>query len=121
LRSGFQEYLPIGALVGLVLLLELILVIGAWTFGDAAITAREAVAPEPADIGNTEALGRILYTDYVLLFQLAGMTLFVAMIGAIVLTLRQREGVRKQNVLEQMYRTREASVELRDVKPGRGI
>jgi NADH-quinone oxidoreductase subunit J len=121
LRSGFQEYLPIGALVGLVLLLELILVIGAWTFGDAAITAREAVAPEPTDIGNTEALGRILYTDYVLLFQLAGMTLFVAMIGAIVLTLRQREGVRKQNVLEQMYRPREASVELRDVKPGRGI
>jgi NADH-quinone oxidoreductase subunit J len=121
LRSGFQDYLPIGALVGAVLLLELVLVVGVWTFGDAAITAREAAAPAPEDIGNTQALGRIIYTDYVLLFQLAGMTLLVSMIGAIVLTLRQREGVRKQNVLEQMYRPREASVELRDVKPGRGI
>ena len=121
LRSGFQEYLPLGALVGLVLLMELVLVIGVWTFGDTAIAYRDAVAPAPQDLSNTAALGRILYTDYFLLFQLAGMVLLVAMIGAIMLTLRQREGVRRQSVLAQMYRTRAQSVELQDVKPGRGI
>ena len=121
LRSGFQEYLPIGALVGAVLLLELVLVIGVWQFGDTAIAAREAVAPSSDDVSNTRALGQIIYTDYVLLFQLSGMVLLVSMIGAIMLTLRKREGVRRQDVLAQMYRSREASVELRDVKPGRGI
>jgi NADH-quinone oxidoreductase subunit J len=121
LRSGFQEYLPIGALIGLVLLMELVLVIAAWTFGDAAIAHRDAVAPKPEDVSNTVALGRIIYTDHFLLFQMAGLVLLVSMIGAIMLTLRKREGVRKQDVLAQMYRTREQSVELRDVKPGRGI
>ena len=121
LRSGFQEYLPIGALVGLVLLVELVLVIAAWTFGDAAIAHREAVAPLPADVSNTRALGRMIYTEYFLLFQLSGLVLLVSMIGAIVLTLRRRAGVRRQNVLMQIHRTREQSVELRDVKPGRGI
>jgi NADH-quinone oxidoreductase subunit J len=121
LRSGFQEYLPVGALVALVLLLELALVIGVWTFGDTAIAARDAVAPRPEDVSNTAALGRILYTDYFLLFQLSGLVLLVAMIGAIMLTLRKRVGVRRQNVLAQMYRTRAQSVELQDVKPGRGI
>lgn len=121
LRSGFQEYLPIGVLVALVLLLELALVIGVWTFGDTAIAARDAVAPKPEDVSNTVALGRILYTDYFLLFQLSGLVLLVAMIGAIMLTLRKREGVRRQDVLAQMYRTRAQSVEFQDVKPGRGI
>lgn len=121
LRSGFQEYLPFGALVATILLVELALVIGVWQFGDTAIAARAAVAPSPDDVSNTRALGQIIYTDYVLLFQLAGMVLLVSMIGAIMLTLRKRAGVRRQDVLEQMYRPREASVELRDVKPGRGI
>ena len=121
LRSGFQEYLPIGALVGLVLLIELVLVIAAWTFGDAAITHRAAVAPRPEDVSNTVALGRLIYTEYFLLFQLAGLVLLVSMVGAIVLTLRKRAGVRRQNVMMQIHRTREQSVELRDVKPGRGI
>jgi len=121
LRAGYTQYLPLGALVGTVLFVELALVIGVWTFGDAALAAREAVAPKPEDVGNTTALGRLIYTEFVYMFQAAGMVLLVAMIGAIVLTLRKREGVKRQNVLAQMYRTREQSVELRDVKSGRGI
>ncbi|MEL6312278.1 MAG: NADH-quinone oxidoreductase subunit J, partial [Pseudomonadota bacterium] len=80
-----------------------------------------AVAPTPQDLPNTQALGKIIYDDYFLVFQLSGLILLVAMIGAIVLTLREREGVKKQNVLAQIYRTREQSVEVRDVKPGEGI
>ena len=121
LRSGFQEYLPIGALVGAVLLLELVLVFGFWTYGDTALRAREAVMPAPDDLDNIHALGRVIYTDYILLFQLSGLVLLVAMVGAIMLTLRKREGIKRQDVLAQMHRSRAASVELRDVKPGRGI
>ncbi len=121
LRSGFAEYLPLGALVGVILLAELVLAVGTWSVGDAAFAARDAVAPQPEDRSNTVAIGQLLYGKYVYLFQIAGLILLVAMIGAIVLTLRQREGVKKQDVLAQMYRTREQSVELRDVKPGQGV
>ena len=119
LRKGFLTYLPIGAFVGLVLAGELILIAGYWTISpDAASHAR---TPAPAGMTNTEALGRVLYTNYVHVFQIAGMILLVAMIGAIVLTLRQREGVRRQNVGAQLARTREQAVELRKVRPGEGI
>ena len=121
LRASLATYLPVGALIGGVLLIELILAVGAWTFGDAAIAHREAVMPAPDDVSNTIALGRLLYDDYIHLFQVAGMILLVAMIGAIVLTLRHREDVKRQDVLAQIYRERAQSVELKDVKPGQGI
>jgi NADH-quinone oxidoreductase subunit J len=117
LREGFQRYAPIGAVVGGILFLELVLVLGAWRF---AADARELrLAPIPEGVTNTEALGRILYTDHVYLFQLSGLILLVAMIGAIVLTLRDRPGTRRQNVPEQIAR----SSELEMARPalGQGI
>ncbi len=121
LRQGLTDYLPLGGLIGLVLLVELGLVIGHWAIAGSAPEARAAVTPMPADIGNVEALGRILYDDYVYLFQAAGLILLVAMIGAIVLTLYHRPDIKRQNILEQIYRDRADSVELRDVEPGQGV
>ena len=119
LKSGLADYLPIGALVGLVLVVELGLVIGHWVFADAAPETRVAVAPPPADTPNTQALGRIMYDDFILVFQLAGLVLLVAMIGAIVLTLRHRQHIKRQDILAQMYRGQD--VELKDVEPGQGV
>ncbi|MEM9013380.1 MAG: NADH-quinone oxidoreductase subunit J [Pseudomonadota bacterium] len=121
LKQGLAEYLPIGLLIGMVLLVQLILVFGDWDFSAAAPAMREAVAPVPSDIENTDALGRLIYTRYVLLFQLAGLILLVAMIGAIVLTLRHRPGVKRQSILDQIYRDPEEAVELKDIKPGQGL
>jgi NADH-quinone oxidoreductase subunit J len=121
LRAQFVRNMPLGILVGAILLTELALGVGVWRFGESTTAARAAVSPTPADADNTLALGRLIYDDYIHLFQTAGMILFVAMVGAIVLTLRKREGIKRQDVLAQMYRTREQSVELRDVKPGQGI
>ena len=119
LRQGFLQYAPLGIILCLVFFGEL----AAVGFGWALTPAAEAVArhPTPADVTNTEALGRIIYTDYVHVFQGAGMVLLVAMIGAIVLTLRHREGVKRQNVSAQIGRTREKGVELRKVRPGEGL
>ncbi len=119
LRQGFLQYAPLGIILCLVFFGEL----AAVGFGWALTPAAEGVArhPTPADVTNTEALGRIIYTDYVHVFQGAGMVLLVAMIGAIVLTLRHREGVKRQNVSAQIGRTREKGVELRKVRPGEGL
>ena len=121
LRQGFLQYLPIGGLIGLVLLVELGLVIGHWAIAGSAPEARAAVAPVPADIGNVEALGRILFDDYIYLFQTAGIVLLVAMVGAIVLTLRTREGVKKQRIASQLARRPEQTIELKKVRPGSGV
>ncbi|MGF1446594.1 MAG: NADH-quinone oxidoreductase subunit J [Pikeienuella sp.] len=121
LKRGLVDYLPIGALIGIVLLIELGLVFGHWVLADAAPAARAAAAPTPEEMANTEALGQILYDRYIFAFQVSGLILLTAMIGAIVLTLRHRVDVKRQNVLAQIYRTREASVELKDVKPGQGV
>ncbi len=121
LRQGLANYLPMGALIAIVLLLELSLVIGNWAISDQAPALRAAEAPAPADVHNTAALGQIIYTDYVFLFQTAGLILFVAMIGAIVLTLRHRENIKRQDITKQIWRTREEAVELKDVKPGQGV
>lgn len=118
LRQGFLNYLPTGMLVGFVLVMELILVVGA---GGMAGAPRTAVPALPEGMTNTEALGRILYTDYAYLFQVAGLVLLAAMIGAIVLTLRTREGVRRQVIADQIARTPALGMELKDVKPGQGI
>ena len=121
LKQGMADYLPMGALIGLILLAELAMVTGVWVFAEAAPDARLAVAPAPEDVHNTVALGRLIYEEYFLLFQLAGMVLFVAMVGAIVLTMRHRVNIKRQDVLTQMYRDRADAVELKDVKPGQGI
>lgn len=121
LRQGFLQYLPIGGLVGLVLLAELVLIFGSWAvapeFGD------RVGSPTPllSETTNTHAIGQILYTDYVFLFQAAGLILLVAMVGAIVLTLRSREGVKRQRIGAQIARTREESVEIKQVEPGSGV
>jgi NADH-quinone oxidoreductase subunit J len=119
LKRGLAEYLPLGALIGLVLVVELTLVLGHWAFSDAAPEARAAVTPVPTDVTNTVALGQIMYDDYILVFQLSGLILLVAMVGAIVLTLRHRADVKRQDILAQMYRER--AVELKDVEPGQGV
>jgi NADH-quinone oxidoreductase subunit J len=121
LRQGFLQYLPIGALVGLVLLAELVLIFGSLVV--APDFAERVGSPTPllTETTNTHALGQILYTDYVFLFQACGLILLVAMIGAIVLTLRSREGVKRQHIGAQISRTREESVEIKQVKPGSGV
>lgn len=119
MRQGMMQYLPIGALVGLILLVELILVAGTWTLAPAV----EARAPGPATAGlsNTEALGNLLYTEYFYLFQSAGVILLVAIIGAITLTLRERSNVRRQDISAQVHRDRSLAVQLKKVKPRTGI
>jgi len=118
LKRGAQQYVLVGAGVGIVLLLELIGSASLWKFSAAA--GQALAHPVPAGVSNTAALGRILYTDYVYYFQIAGLVLLVAMIGAIVLTLRQRPGVRRQNIGEQNARVRTDSMIVVDVKPGQG-
>jgi NADH-quinone oxidoreductase subunit J len=119
LRAGFLKYLPVGATIGILLLVELILILGAWV--TAPEIAAQAPTPPAADISNTEALGLILYTRYVYLFEAAGLILLVAMIGAIVLTLHHKRDVRRQKVSAQVSRTREEAVELVEVESGRGL
>lgn len=119
LKRGLVDYLPLGGLIALILVVQLGLVFGHWAVSDIAPEKRAAEMPAPSDVPNTQALGAILYDDYILAFQVAGLILLVAMIGAIVLTLRHRADVKRQNILEQMYRER--AVELKDVEPGQGV
>ena len=119
LRQGFLQYLPVGALVGVVFLAELLLVVGAWVIGgDVVKTAASAI---PVNMSNTEALGRVLYTQYIYYFQAAGVVLLVAMVGAIVLTLRHKAGVKRQNISAQNARTRETAIDVVKVQPGQGL
>jgi len=117
LRQGFLQYLPLGGLIGVILLAELSMVLGAWVFGG---SLRTAIYTLPMGVSNTEALGHILYTDYIFYFQTAGLILLVAMIGAIVLTLRSRPGVRRQSVARQVARRPADAIEMVDIKPGQG-
>ena len=117
LREGFLQYLPIGALVGVVLLAELALVGGSWALSEGAGKTSLRVPDET--MTNTHALGHVLYTDYIYLFQAAGLVLLVAMIGAIVLTHRRRTGVRRQRIGAQIGRRREDTIEVVKV-PTRG-
>ncbi|MBO6674424.1 MAG: NADH-quinone oxidoreductase subunit J [Rhizobiales bacterium] len=121
LRQGFLQYLPIGALVAVILVLELILVLGASVF-DAEVALDTGMPMPPLEeISNIEAIGLVLYTDYVYFFQAAGLVLLVAMVGAIVLTLRHREGVKRQDINVQNARTPEAAIEVVKVKSGQGL
>jgi len=121
LREGFLRYLPIGTLIGLVLLAELVLVFGAWITAPDVASAVTAPTPAAARVPNTAALGALLYTRYVYVFQAAGVILLIAMIGAIVLTLRKRPDVRRQQTREQHARSRRETIELVKVPPGQGI
>ena len=121
LRAGFIQHLPIGLLVAIVLFVELGAMFYASILAPGLRTKAQQPIPDAEIISNTEAIGRVLYTDYIALFQLAGVILLVAMIGAIVLTLRHRPGVRRQRIAKQVSRKRSDSVELVDVKPGQGV
>jgi NADH-quinone oxidoreductase subunit J len=117
LRRGFLQYLPIGFTIGAILAIELLLVFGTWAV---APTIAQPLAQAPG-VTNTQALGALLYTRYVYAFQAAGMVLLVAMIGAIVLTLRSREGVRRQRIAQQVGRRRQDTLEVVKVRPRQGI
>ena len=123
LKEGFLQYLPIGITVGLILMVEIIMVLMTRTM-DVAVVAGKHLAqptPNPDCITNTEALGRIIYTDYIYIFQAAGLILLVAMIGAIVLTHRRRPGVKRQVIADQVARRASDVIEVKKVRPGKGI
>jgi NADH-quinone oxidoreductase subunit J len=119
LRQGLLQYLPVGMMVGAIFLAELLLVVGAWVIGPNLPQAISA--PIPTGVTNTEALGRVLYTQYVYYFQAAGLVLLVAMVGAIVLTLRHKPNVKRQNISDQVARTKETAMEVVKVQPGQGL
>src|SRR6186997_3679850 len=121
LRQGFLQYLPIGAFLGIMVLTELVLVVGTWVIGPDVEHAITTPIPPIARMLNTEALGHVLYTQYVYFFQAAGVVLLVAMIGAIVLTLRHKPSVKRQNIADQVARTKETAMEVRQVKSGQGL
>jgi NADH-quinone oxidoreductase subunit J len=121
LRQGFLNYLPVGVFVGAIVLVELLLVVGGWVIGSAAPKAIAAPIPPLDQTTNTEALGQVLYTTYIYFFQAAGLVLLVAMIGAIVLTLRHKERVKRQDMAAQVRRTKAEAMEVVKVAPGQGL
>jgi NADH-quinone oxidoreductase subunit J len=119
LKAEMAKYMPLALLIGIVILMQFVLAFGAWETNAAADSLRTQVTD--TDVSNTAALGLILYDEYFLLFQLSGLILLVAMIGAIVLTLRHRGDVKRQDVVAQMMRDPAKAMELHDVKPGQGL
>jgi NADH-quinone oxidoreductase subunit J len=121
LKSGALQYAPIGALVGLILAGELVVVLGGYVFSPELASDIAKPIPALATRSNTAALGDILYTDYIYYFQIAGLVLLVAMIGAIVLTLRHKQGVKRQSIARQVARTPATAIEIKKVETGKGI
>ncbi|MEI2386115.1 NADH-quinone oxidoreductase subunit J [Breoghania sp. JC706] len=121
LRQGFLQYLPIGALVGIILLIELLVVLGGWSISPDIIATPTTPIPALSELSNTEAIGSVLYTRYIFFFQIAGLVLLVAMIGAIVLTLRHKAYAKRQNISEQVGRDPSTAIEVRKVESGKGI
>jgi NADH-quinone oxidoreductase subunit J len=119
LREGFIEYLPVGLVIGGIFMFELLLIVGSWIIQPGSV--KTITAAIPANVSNTEALGLVLYTKYIHYFQLAGMVLLVAMIGAIVLTLRHKANVKRQNINVQNARTPELAMAVRKVASGQGL
>jgi NADH-quinone oxidoreductase subunit J len=119
MREGFQRYLPIGGVVGLILLAQLVLVSMAWVMDPGVLTSGAAATPTGVD--NTRALGRLLYTDYFYPFQVSGLILLVAMIGAIVLTHREPKNVRRQDVKKQLDRQASDVIDIVKVESGKGV
>ena len=118
LKAEMTKYLPLALLIGVVIMMQLALAFGVWGYSD-GVEGR--IAAPTGELENTRALGLLIYDKYILLFQLSGLILLVAMIGAIVLTLRHRVDIKRQNVLAQMYRDPAKAMELKDVKPGQGL
>ncbi|MCF6231826.1 MAG: NADH-quinone oxidoreductase subunit J [Rhodobacteraceae bacterium] len=119
MKADMARYMPLGLLFGLIILMQFVMAFGAWDANAAAEGLRAQVTP--TDMHNTQALGMILYDEYWLLFQLSGLILLVAMIGAIVLTMRHRTGIKRQDAITQMMRDPAKAMELKDVKPGQGL
>ncbi|MHA1559301.1 MAG: NADH-quinone oxidoreductase subunit J [Alphaproteobacteria bacterium] len=120
LKQGFLTYLPTGGVIAGILVAEILVVIGGSTISPEQISGAAVPIVDVEQVGNTEAIGAVLYTDYLFYFQLAGLVLLVAMIGAIVLTLRHKPGVKRQSIAEQVARNPATSIEVRKVEPGRG-
>ncbi|WP_274628570.1 NADH-quinone oxidoreductase subunit J [Arvimicrobium flavum] len=120
-KQGALQYAPVGALVGLILVAELIVVLGGYTFAPELAGSIALPTPDIATRSNTAALGDVLYTGYVFYFQIAGLILLVAMIGAIVLTLRHKPGIKRQNIPAQVARTPATAIEIKKVETGKGI
>ena len=121
LKSGMLSYLPIGALIGAVLLVELLTIVGAWAVGADVAKSITAPIPPSSQVSNTTALGLVLYTNYIYFFQAAGVILLVAMIGAIMLTLHHKPNVRRQIIAEQIARSKNTAIEIVKVKSGQGL
>ncbi|WP_316862667.1 NADH-quinone oxidoreductase subunit J [uncultured Cohaesibacter sp.] len=121
LRSGFLQYMPIGLVIGVVLLVELLVALGGWMLNPDIVAHVGEPIPDLAQLSNIEAIGALLYTKYVFYFLTAALILFVAMIGAIILTLHHRTDIKRQNVNRQVARTVENSIEIVDVESGKGI
>jgi len=118
LKTGLSKYIPIAVLIGSLIIFQFLVMIGNWKFSK---NIENNLAAKDISEENTIALGKLLYTEYVLLFQLAGLVLLVAMVGSIVLTLRHKENFKKQNIIEQIYRSPKETVELKKVKQGEGL
>ena len=121
LKAEMAKYVPLAGLIGIVILLQFGMIYGVWITAPAAQDLRGAVTPDMMDVQNTKALGLLIYDQYLYLFQTAGLILLVAMIGAIVLTLRHRTDIKRQDVLQQMWRDPAKAMELVDVKSGQGL
>ena len=121
LKQGVLQYLPVGLLVGLIFLAELLMVAGTWVFAPGALKSGSAPMPDLAATPNTLALGELIYTRYAFFFEAAALILLVAMIGAIVLTLRHRAYVKRQDISVQVARTRDTAIEIVKVEPGKGL
>jgi len=121
LKAEMAKYVPLAGLIGIIILLQFGMIYGVWISAPAAQDLRGAITPDMAEVQNTKALGLLLYDQYLYLFQTAGLILLVAMIGAIVLTLRHRTDIKRQDVLQQMWRDPAKAMELIDVKPGQGL
>ncbi|MBT9243976.1 NADH-quinone oxidoreductase subunit J [Gemmobacter fulvus] len=121
LKGEMARTMPLALLVGVIILLQFGMAFAVWTQAEGALGLRQAVTPAISEMENTRALGMLIYDQYIYLFQASGLILLVAMIGAIVLTLRHRKDVKRQNVLHQMWRDPAKAMELKDVKPGQGL
>ncbi len=118
LKAEMAKYMPLALLIGIIILMQLFMAFGVWNFSDGAA---ERVAAPQGDVQNAVALGQLVYDKYLMLFQLAGLILLVAMIGAIVLTMRHRSDIKRQSPIAQMMRDPAKAMELKDVKPGQGL
>jgi len=122
LRQGYLDYLPVGGVVGLIILAELLLVLGSWVVAPGAIGEPVQPIPDMNQVSNIEALGNVLYTRYIFFFQIAGMILLVAMVGAIVLTLHHKDKAKRQDIGTQVARNAATAIDIvKDVEPGRGL